>query len=114
MKEIQLFLNLIIQLDIFYLYENEKVMVKILLEKNRFCKIKKTFIPTAISGPTSIFPLAVSLTYIKTGGSDYSQNVFVSFERTDKVQISIISFLAGKSQIMQMFGIQLIKPNEQG
>ena len=44
--------------------------------------------PTGNSGAANLPPIRDSYMYIETSSNNYGQNVFVSFERTDIIQIS--------------------------
>ena len=57
-----------------------------------FIKSTKTNSPTGFSGATSLPPIGNSFVYIETSSNNYDKNVFVSFERTDIIQISNITF----------------------
>ena len=58
-----------------------------------FLKSTKTTSPTGHSGATSLPPIGNSFMYIETSSNNHShERVFVSFERTDIIQISNISF----------------------
>ena len=49
---------------------------------------------------TSLPPIADSFKYIETSSNNHGNNVFVSFERTDKNQISNISFYYKRFSIL--------------
>ena len=56
--------------------------------------------PTGRSGATSIPPLGNSFMYTETSSDDHgSDNVFVSFERTDTIQISNTTFYCNRYSI---------------
>ena len=60
-----------------------------------FLKTTKTNSPTAQSGATSLAPIGTCFMYIDTSANNHNSandNVFISFERTDIVQISNITF----------------------
>ena len=57
-----------------------------------FLRSTKTNSPTGDSGATSLPPIGDSFMYIETSSNNYGNNVFVSFERTDIIQITNISF----------------------
>ena len=67
-------------------------------DKNNTGKIKnfiestKTNSPTGYSGATSLPPNGNSYMYIETSSNIHDDNVFASSERTDIIQISIITF----------------------
>ena len=52
----------------------------------------KTNSPTGHSGATSLPPIGNSFMYIETSSNNDGNNVFVTFERTDIIQISNITF----------------------
>ena len=69
------------------------------LDKNNNSKIQnfirssKTTSPTADSGATTIPPIGNSFMYIETSGGNYGyDHIFCSFERSDIIQISNITF----------------------
>ena len=57
-----------------------------------FLRSTKTNSPTASSGATVLPPIGDSFMFIETSSNNYGDNAFVSFERTDIIQISNISF----------------------
>ena len=58
-----------------------------------FIKSTKTNSPTGYSGATSLPPIGSSFMYIETGSTNRGhERVFVSWERTDIIQISNITF----------------------
>ena len=57
-----------------------------------FIKSTKTNSPTGYSGATSLPPIGNSFMYIETSSNNHSNNVCVSFERTDIIQIVNITF----------------------
>ena len=59
---------------------------------SNFIKSTKTNSPTKDSGATSLSPIGVSSMYIETSSNNDGNNVFVSFERKDIIQISNITF----------------------
>ena len=82
-----------------------------------FIKSKKTNSPTGHSGATSLPPVGNSLLYIETSSNNHGhERVFVSFERTDIIQIINITFYYNRFSIlnndakksMRRFRIQLI------
>ena len=80
-----------------------------------FIRSTKTDSPTADSGSTSLPPIGDSFMYIETSSNNHGNNVFVSFERTDIIQITNITFyynrLSSSAQnlgAMGCFRIQLI------
>ena len=66
-------------------------------KQNNFIKSTKTSSPTGDSGATSLPPIGTAFMYIETSGNNNNQNnngsnVFVTFQRTDIIQITNISF----------------------
>ena len=59
---------------------------------SNFVKSTKSNSPTVESGATSIPPIGKAFMYIETSGNNFGNGVFVSFERTDIIQITQISF----------------------
>ena len=57
-----------------------------------FLRSRKTDSPTGNSGAVNLPPIGDSFMYIETSSNKYGNNVFVSFERTDIIQITNISF----------------------
>ena len=103
----------------FYLLQN---WVTDCIDKNnnskidKFIRSTKTISPTGNSGATALPPIVDSFMYIETSNNNYGNGVFVSFERTDIVQISNISFYYNRFSIstddslkaMGRFRIQLL------
>ena len=66
-----------------------------------FIKSTKTTSPTGLSGATSIPQIGTSFMYLETSSTIHGhERVFVSFERTDIVQISIITFYYNRFSIL--------------
>ena len=61
-------------------------------EIQNFIKSTKTNSPTGDSGATSLPPIGSAFMYVETSSGDHRNNVFCSFERTDIIQITIITF----------------------
>ena len=57
-----------------------------------FPKSTKTNSPTGSSGATSLPSIGVSFMYMETNSDNNGDNVFVSWERTDIIQITYITF----------------------
>ena len=57
-----------------------------------FIKSTKTNSPTGFLGATSLSPIGDAFMYIETSSNNHGSNVFVSWERTDIIQISNITF----------------------
>ena len=55
-------------------------------------KPTKTNSPTVYSGATSLLRIGNSFPYIETSSNNHGNDVFVSFERTDIIQIINITF----------------------
>ena len=81
-----------------------------------FIKITKTNSPTSHSGATSLPPIGNYFMYIETSSNNHGDSVFVTFERTDIIQITDITFSCNRFSIltndslksMGRFRIQLI------
>ena len=82
-----------------------------------FIKSTKSNSPTSDSGATSLPPIGDSFQYIETSSNNHGhERVFVSFERTDIIQISNITFYYNRFSIitndslksMGRFRIQLL------
>ena len=78
-----------------YLLQNWNIRCN---DKNNNGKIQnslrstKTSSPTGDSGATTLPPIGDSFMYIETSSNNYGDNVFVSFERIDIIQITNITF----------------------
>ena len=57
-----------------------------------FIKSTKTNSPTGDSGGTSLPPIGTAFMYIETSSGNHGNNVFCSFERTDIIQFTNITF----------------------
>ena len=57
-----------------------------------FIKSTKTNSPTGDSGATSLPPIGTAFMYIETSSGNNGNYVFCSFERTDIIQITNITF----------------------
>ena len=83
---------------------------------SNFIKTTRTNSPTSQSGATSLPPIGTSFMYTETSGDNNGNNVFVSFERTDIIQITNITFYYNRfsiltnnsSKSMGRFRIQLL------
>ena len=80
-----------------------------------FLKSSKTTSPTGDSGADSLPPIGTAFMYIETTSNNHGNNVFVSFERTDIIQISNTTFYYNRFSIsdinfrsMGQFRIQLL------
>ena len=67
---------------------------------NDFIKSTKTNSPTGFSGTTSLSPIGDAFMYIETSSNNHGSNVFVSWERTDIIQISNITFYYNRFSIL--------------
>ena len=66
-----------------------------------FIKSRKTNSPTGHSGATSLPPIGKSFMHIETSSNNHGhERVFVSFERTDIIQISNITFYYNRYSIL--------------
>ena len=66
----------------------------------KFIKSTETNSPTSLPGATSSSPIGDSFMYIETSSNNHGNNVFVSFERTDIIQISNITFYYNRYSIL--------------
>ena len=64
-----------------------------------FIKSTKTNSPTSESGATSKPPIGTAFLYIETSSGNHANNVFCSFERTDFIQITNITFYNNRFSI---------------
>ena len=83
-----------------------------------FLKSTKTNSPTGNSGATSLPPIGNAIMYIETSSNNHGNNVYVTWERTDIIQITNISFYYNRFSIsdenlraMGRFKIQLLLKN---
>ena len=58
----------------------------------KFIRSTKTSSPTGDSGATSLPPIGNAFMYIETSSHNHGPNVFCSFERTDIIQVSNVTF----------------------
>ena len=65
-----------------------------------FIKSTKTNSPTSYSGAMRLAPIGNSFMYIETSSNNHGNIVFVSFERTDIIQISNITFYYNRFSIL--------------
>ena len=65
-----------------------------------FIKSTKTNSPTGDSGATALPRIGSAFMYIETSSANHGNNVFCSFERTDIIQITIISFYYNRYSIL--------------
>ena len=65
-----------------------------------FIKSTKTNSPTSFSGATNLSPIGDAFMYIETSSNNHGSNVFVSWERTDIIQISNITFYYNRFSIL--------------
>ena len=67
---------------------------------NNLLKSAKTSSPTDYSGATSLPPIGTNFMYIETSSGCHGGNGFVSFERTDIIQITNINFYYKRFSIL--------------
>ena len=67
---------------------------------SNFIKTTKTKSPTGDSGATNLPPIGSAFMYIETSSSNNGNNVFVSWERTDIIQITDITFYYNRFSIL--------------
>ena len=65
-----------------------------------FIKSTKTSPPTPDTGATSLPPIGNSFMYIETSSNNHGDNVLVSWERTDIIQITNITFYYNRYSIL--------------
>ena len=65
-----------------------------------FIKSTKTNSPTSDSGATSLPPIGDAFMYAETSSNNHDNNVFVSFERTDIIQVSNRTFYYNRFSIV--------------
>ena len=65
-----------------------------------FLKSAKANSPTGFSGAELLPPIVSSFMYIETSSNNHGSNVFVSWERTDIIQISNITFYYNRFSIL--------------
>ena len=73
---------------------------KIAGKKQNFIGSTKTNNPSSNSGATSLPPIGDSFMYIETSSNNHGPNVFVSWERTDIIQITNITFYHNSFSIL--------------
>ena len=77
-----------------------------------FVKSTKTNSPSSNAGATVLPPIGSAFMYIETSGGNNGDNVFVSFERTDIIQITNITFYYNRytahNPSMGRFKVQLL------
>ena len=67
---------------------------------NNILKSTKTSSPTGQTGATSLPPIGTSFMFIETSSGGHGNNVFVSFERTDIIKITNITFYYNRFSIL--------------
>ena len=67
---------------------------------SNFIKSTKTNSPSSYSGATSVPPIGNSFMYSETSSNKHGPNVFVSWERTDIIQIRNITFYYNRFSIL--------------
>ena len=65
-----------------------------------FIKSAKTNFPTEDSGATTLPPIGTAFMYIETSSGNHGNNVFCSFERTDIIQITNITFFYNRFSLL--------------
>ena len=77
-----------------------------------FIKSSKTSSPTTNAGAISLPPIGTSFMYIETSGGNHGDDTFVSFERTDIIKITNITFyynrFSDQNPSMGRFRIELL------
>ena len=69
-------------------------------KKQNFLKSTKINSPTGYSVATSLPPKGISFMYIETSSKNHGNNVFVSFERTDIIQVFNIAVYYNRFSIL--------------
>ena len=75
-----------------------------------FIKSTKTNSPTGYSGAESLRPIGNSFMYIETSSNNHGNNVFVSFERRDIIQISNLTFYYNRLSISTNDSLKAMGP----
>ena len=70
------------------------------MELSNFIKTTRTKSPTGNTGASTLLPIGTGFMYMETSGDSHANNVFVSFERTDIIQITKITFLYNRFSIL--------------
>ena len=65
-----------------------------------FIKSTETYSPTGYAGATTLPPIGNSFMYIETSSNNHGDDVFVTWERTDIIQISNITFYYNRFSIL--------------
>ena len=65
-----------------------------------FIRSTKIYSPTSYSGALSLPPIGNAFMYIETSSNNHGSNVFVSWERTDIIQITNITFYYNRFSIL--------------
>ena len=73
-----------------------------------FIKSTKTNSPTGYSGATTLPPIGNSFMYIETSSNNHGNNVFISFERTDLIQVSNVTFFYNRFSILTNDSLKLM------
>ena len=66
----------------------------------KFIRSRKTNSPSSHSGAESLPPIGNAFMYIETSSNNHGKNVFVSWERTDIIQITKITFYYNRFSIL--------------
>ena len=84
------------------------------MKRYNFFYSSKTNTPTTNIGSTYLLPIGDSFVFAETGGNNFGPNVFVTFERTDFIQINNITFcyirysIINKNKPLGRFRIQIL------
>ena len=79
-------------------------------KKQNLIRSTKTNSPTGDSGATSLPPIDDSFMYIETSSNNHGNNVFVSWERTDIIQFSNITFYYNRYSILTNSSLKSMVP----
>ena len=85
----------------FYRFGKITAMIKAeVVKKSNSIKATKSSRPTSHSGATMLPPIGKVFLYIESSSNNHGNNVFVSFERTDIIQITNITFYYNRFSIL--------------
>ena len=71
-----------------------------------FIRSTQTSSPTGDSGATSFSPIGDSFLYTETSSNNHGSNVFVSWERTDIIEITNITFYYNRFSLLTKFSLK--------
>ena len=94
-----------------YLLQNWNIIysdIKGNAKLNNIIKSTKTTSPTSQSGASALPPIGDSFMFIETSSGGHGNNIFVSFGRTDIIQITNISFYYNRFSILNNNSLKLM------